>query len=87
MTADEQILNRGQDCIPYDDFWNLKEQIIQNTISAILPSGCGRPFSSAMYMVNELSGLEKRKRCIEPSAFPGKVLAHPIRAAGDWIRE
>ena len=29
MTADEQILNRGQDCIPYDDFWNLKEQIIQ----------------------------------------------------------
>ena len=25
MTADEQILNRGQDCIPYDDFWNLKE--------------------------------------------------------------
>lgn len=29
MTADEQILNRGQDCIPYGDFWNLKEQIIQ----------------------------------------------------------
>ena len=29
MTVDEQILDRGQDIIPWDDFQNLKERIIQ----------------------------------------------------------
>ena len=59
----------------------------RDILSAVTGIGCGRYFSLALCLASAQKEPEGREQHNKASALPGKVLAHPIRAAGDQIRE